>query len=596
MATNKTKPPKPLLPHIEEAISTKWKLLIASILAIVAMAIYSPSVNFDYVYDDDAVIKDNRYVQQGLDGLPEIWTTSYFKGYDETINARAFRPVPLTTLALEYEIWGLNPRPNHVMNLLFYGLTAFFLFLFLSKLLRNHHPALPIIACLLFLLHPIHIEVVANIKSRDTMLGFLNEILAGWLLLKYLDSRKILPLVLSVFFYLIALFSKEQALAFLAVIPMMVWFFRACPLKKTVLTLLPYLAAAVLFLIIRSNIIGGLNAGVALTEYDNSLLAADGLGQRVASNILVLGHYLWMAIFPHPLISDYGYITIPLVDWDDWRVWAALLANLGLVVFALNGLKDKRLPTFAILFYFAAVSIFTSIIVTNVSAYNDRFLYSPVLGICLLAAWLILKLVKKEEPGTAFSTKAFFQKNFTVVAIVAVLSAVEVVKIASHLPVWKNRYLLFESDVKLAPNNARAHKNHGGSLARIAVDYQKGNRDSMRHYANLAVGELQTALSIYNNIPTGHIHLGNMYIILGQYSEAEASMKTALSLAPQNYFARTSLANIYYRTNRFMEAVQLIENIDVNLRKAGDYEVLAKSYDALGQPEKAREYWKMIGR
>lgn len=582
---------------IREAIPTLWKIAIAAALAFIAIAVYAPSYNYDYVYDDDAVIKENRYVQQGAGGLKKIWTTSYFQGYDENINARAYRPIPLTTLALEHEFWGLNSTVNHIFNLLFYGLTAFFLFLFLSKLLRNFHPALPIIVSLLFILHPIHVEVVANIKSRDTMLGFLGFVLSGWLLLKYFDTRKVLLLVFSLFFYAFGLFSKEEVLTTLAVIPLMLWFFRDYKLGKVALTTTLFFAVAVVFLIIRSNIVGGLNAGVTLTPLDNSLLGADGIAQRWASNILVLGYYLLKAVFPHPLISDYSYLTLPLVDWGDWRVYASLAANIAFLGLGLLGLYRRKIYGFAALYYFITVSIFTSIFVTNVSAYNDRFLYSPVLGICLLAGWLISLLIKKGEPQAATNpTGYFFKMNFLPVALAALVAATGILKIESHLPVWKDRFALFDHDLKLAPKNARLRKNQGGSLAILAVQNQETAPDLMRQYATQALHQLDTALMIYNNIPTGYIHKGNMHILLGEYDKAEAALNTALQLSPRNYFAITSLANVYYRTDRFKQAIDYLEAIEPELRKPNDYYLLSLAYRNYGDPAKAEEYRKLSGR
>ena len=588
---------KRVIEHVQEAIPTRWKLIIAGVLALLALAVYGPSYNYDFVYDDDAVIKENRYVQQGVGGLGKIWTTTYFKGYDETINARAYRPIPLTTLALEYEVWGLNSTVNHLFNLLFYGLTAFFLFLFLSKLLRGYHPALPIIVSLLFILHPIHLEVVANIKSRDTMLGFLGFILAGWFLLKHTDSRRILPLVLSLLFYSIGLFSKEEVITTVAVIPLMLWFFRDYKPGRVLMATVPFVSAVVIFLIIRSNIAGGLNEGVTLTKLDNSLLGADGISQRWASNLLVLGNYLLKTVFPHPLISDYSYITLPLVNWDDWRVYASLLGNLALLGLGLHGLIKRKIYGFAALYYFITVSIFTSIFITNVSAYNDRFLYSPVLGVCMLAGWLISTLIKKDEPVEGVSPIAgFFKLNFVPVAIAALLAALGIFKIESKLPVWKDRYALFENDVKLAPYNARMRKNYGGSLARKAVEYQESAPDVMTQYATQAIHQLDTALAIYNDIPTGHIHKGNMHLLLGEYEQAETSFRTALELAPRNYFAMTSLGNVFYRMGRYEEAIKLLEAIDVNLRKQNDYYMLYLAYSRVGNTAKAEEYRKLSGR
>ncbi len=559
-------------------------------MAVLAIALYSPSYDYDFVYDDDAVIKDNRYVKDGLNGLGKIWTTSYFQGYDENINARAFRPVPLTTLALEVEIWGLNTKVHHTANILFYGLTAFFLFLFLSKLLRKHHPFIAIAICLLFICHPIHLEVVANIKSRDTMLGFLGLCLSGWLLLKYLDSKKVLPFILSLLFYFMALFSKEEAITSLATIPLMLWFFRDYKIKKIVLTMLPFLGAVVLFLIYRSDIVGGLNEGVKLTYLDNSLLAANGFAERSASNLLVLGHYLLKTVFPHPLISDYSYSTIPLVNWGDWRVFAALFANLGLLILGIHGFIKRKEYGFGPLFYFAAVSIFTSLVITNVSAYNDRFLYIPVLGICFLLAFGISKLIKPPAKEAPKETAAFFFKhNFIPVSIIVILCSLSIYKIESHLPNWKNRYILFAHDLNLAPQNARMRKNHGGSFARLAVSNQTSNPVQARQYANQAIEQLEYALSLYNGMGTGHIHLGNMYIILGQYDNAIKSLLNALQLDPNNYFAKSSLGNVYYRQTNYQNSIDILQRIPVHLRKKGDWDLLAKDYDRIGDAVKAAE-------
>lgn len=570
-------------------------MIIAAAMAAIAMLVYAPSFNYDFVYDDDAVVKENRFVHQGLAGLDEIWTTSYFEGYSENIKARAYRPVPLTTLAIEYELFGLDSTANHISNILLYGLTAFLLFLFLASLLRNYHPALPVIISLLFVLHPIHIEVVANIKSRDTMLGFLGFVSGALLLLKYFDNRKIWVLAAATLCYAVGLFSKESALTNLAVFPLLLWYFRKTSVVKALAHTLPFIAMGLFYLVIRSSVLGGINEGVTLTPLDNSLLAAETLDQRIASNILVLGMYLFKTIFPHPLLSDYSYLTIPLVNWDDWRVYASLLANLALLYIGIKGLPGRKLYSFGALQYFITVSIFTSIIVTNVSAYNDRFLYEPVLGICILIGWLISRFIKIPEKGK-YQAVEFFKMNFVAVAITVLLATLEVVKIESHLPVWKDRYVLFEHDVKLAPNNARMRKNHGGSLARKAVEFQQTDIAKAREYAQQAIEELKKALAIYEDIPTGHIHLGNMYIIMGDNANAERSLLKALEYAPENYFARSSLANVYYRMGRYNECVNMLDTITPTYLKPNDYYLYSLAYSKLGNEAKAAEYRQLSGR
>lgn len=582
--------------NIPEVFSKKTKMVLAGCAAILAMLVYSPSFDYDFVYDDDAVVKENKFVQQGTAGLGKIWTTSYFQGYDKTMNARAYRPIPLTTLALEYQFWGLNAKVNHVFNLLFYGLIGFFTFLFLAKLLRSFHPAIPVIATLFFLVHPIHLEVVANIKSRDTMLGYLNFVIAAWLLLLHFDTKKWLPLLASVIFYSIGLFSKEEVLTTVALIPFMLWFFRDAKPAKAAITTLPYFVAVVVYVTVRSQILGGLNEGIELTELDNSLLACNGIGERTASGMLVLGKYLLMTLFPHPLISDYSFKTLPIVNWNDWRVYLALLGNLGLVALLIQGFKKKKLYSYGVLHYFITVSMFTSIIVTNVSAYNDRFLFTPVLGICLGLAWYLSRLIKQPSEGTSKNLGTFIKDNLAVTAIVCLLTTVAIGKIETHLPYWKNRFTLFEHDAKLAPENARMRKNHGGSLARMAVDAQKTDPNAARQYAIKAIQELDAALAIYDNIPTGYIHKGNMYIILGEYDKAETALKKALTQSPGNYYAITSLGNIYLRNSKYNECIEILERIGKEHKKPNDAYMLSVCYERIGNIQKATQYRQLSGR
>ncbi len=561
---------------IPDLFDHRTKLLLAGAMAVLAMLVYSPSFNYDFVYDDDAVVKENKYVQEGLGGLGKIWTTSYFQGYDESLKAHAYRPIPLSTLALEHAIWGLNPKVNHIFNLLFYGLIGFFTFLFLSKLLYKFHPAVPIIATLLFVLHPIHIEVVANIKSRDTMLGYLNFTIAAWLLLSYIDKRKIFSLVSSLFFFIIGLLSKEEVLTTIALIPFMLWFFRDIKVKKILLTTLPFIGVTLIYLYFWSKIVGD---AVELTELDNSLLACNGIGERTASGILVLGKYLLMTIFPHPLLSDYSLSTIPNVNWGDWKVYLALLGNIGLVAAMFHGFSKKKLYSYGILHYFITVSIFTSIVITNVSIYNDRFLFTPVLGICLVIAWALSLLIKKTSGEVGSGTANFFKNNFPVVAITSLIAALSILKIESHLPIWKDRFELFEHDAKLAPNNARLRKNNGGSLARMAVEAQEKDPNAARQYASKAIKEIDASLAIYDKIPTGYIHKGNMYIILGDYQKAEDNLKKALEMNPGNYFALTSLGNAQFRLQKYQDCILTIGKIAPSYRNGNDKYVLSLCQD-----------------
>lgn len=558
--------------------------------ALLAILLFGRSVNYGFVYDDDAVVKDNRYVKSGFDGLGKIWTTTYFKGFNENINARAYRPIPLTMFAIENEFFGLNPKIHHGVNVLLFSLTAFFLFLFLRRMLREAQLSnliIPILTTLFFVIHPIHIEVVANIKSRDELTAFLCFIISALAMLKGFDENKKYFQPLSWLFFAIALFSKESALTTLALIPAILYFFRKISLKNILIKTLPYLGIAILYLVIRSSIVGGINEGVKLSYLDNSLLAAADFSERVASNIYVLGIYFFKNLFPHPLLSDYSFNTIPNVGWSDYRVWLSIILYVGLIGGAIYGFLKKKIFGFAILWFFITVSIFSSVIVTNVNAYADRFNYSPSLGICLLLAWMISIIFPRQN---ILSTRT----SSGVVALISIITVLGIYKTSTHLPVWENRNTLFAHDVKAAPNNARMLKNHGGSLA-IAAMYEK-DKNKQSQLANEAIRYLSKALAIYPRLSTGQVHLGNMYGLLGQLDNAESAYRSALEIDSKSYTGQTNLAGIFYRKGNYQEAFDLMSKVNPQLYSKNDFYLLSLLYGKFGDSAKAAEYRKRSGR
>jgi tetratricopeptide (TPR) repeat protein len=252
----------------------------------------------------------------------------------------------------------------------------------------------------------------------------------------------------------------------------------------------------------------------------------------------------------------------------------------------LRGLIKRAWYGFGPLYYFVSVSIFSSILTPNVSAYNDRFLFNPSLGIEFLAGWCLMRWVKTDETD---QVAVFLKKNALPVGLVAVLALVSVWKIESHLPVWKDRYVLFRHDAQLAPNNARLRKNNGGSYARLAVQLSQSDPGRAMLYADSAITELKAALNKYDIMATGHIHMGNMYIIKGQYPEAEQALKRALEIEGSNVFALSSLANVLFRQGKNAEAKSFIEAVRPDLRNKNDWDLAYRIYLALGETQKAAD-------
>src|SRR5258705_7901226 len=136
-----------------------------------AFLLYAQSISFNYAADDSSVTTENKLTKQGLKGIPEILKTDYWYGASG-LRVPQYRPLPLVMLAVEWEFFPANPKLSHFLNVLLYAITCWLLFRLLCRLFTQNL-IFPFAVCLLFVAHPIHTEVVNNIKSGDEILCFL---------------------------------------------------------------------------------------------------------------------------------------------------------------------------------------------------------------------------------------------------------------------------------------------------------------------------------------------------------------------------------------------------------------------------------------
>lgn len=201
-----------------EIISKNIKLQYF-ILFIVAFFAYSNTLNHSYAWDDALVIQQNKYTKAGLNGLKDIWTKKLFLH-----ERNVYRPIPQSIYAITYQIAPNNPKAAHIVNVLIYGLAIMATFLFLTHLFSKQNKWLLFFITLLFSLHPVHTEVVANIKSLDEILAYLFGILSLTFWLKFLKDINLKFIIITIIFFVIALLSKISAITFLAIFPLITWF------------------------------------------------------------------------------------------------------------------------------------------------------------------------------------------------------------------------------------------------------------------------------------------------------------------------------------------------------------------------------------
>jgi protein O-mannosyl-transferase len=533
------------------ADSRRWLTLI---LAIVAMGIYANTLTNGYVLDDMAVITHNTYVQKGLAGIPEILTTPSLSGfserpvYDTAAINDIYRPISLSMFAAEHQFFGNTPVAGHLFNVLLFAGCVVLLFLFFAELLSTKQFAPAFLAALLFAVHPIHTEVVANIKSRDELLCFFFGFSALYLAMRYMTKGTWYVLATALVCYFLSLLSKETSISFVAIVPLLCLWYASPNKKRAVMLTVAMLAVAALYLGIRFYILASHNANhPGLIDFmENPLTGAPDVASRIATAIEVMGRYLQLLFLPYPLSCDYTFATIPFVDFGHISVWAVVfiyLALAGVGIYRL--LKIHRdIVAFGLLFYLLSIAIFSNLFFLTGAIMAERFLFFPSVGFCLIVATLLTRLAARW--GVRGSLLIL------TLPVIVTLSGMTL----SRNTDWESNYTLFSADVKKQPENARLQ--HAMAFELTSSRLQTAASDAeKRELLQQGIECYRRSLSIYPAQSKVHTDLGNLFASLGQTDSAEVHMLQAAALKPGDPVILSMLGGIYFGRGQYEKTLSI---------------------------------------
>ena len=532
-------------PKEKKPMSMVTKLSI--LLAVVGMLVYCNTLLNGYVLDDVMVIKDNFVVPQGVKMIPDIMGTLRLKGYANMSNE--YRPMSLAMFAVECELSSkftaaktpFTPWLHHFFNLLVFAGCVSGLFIFLNKLFDRKKMAVAFIAALLFAVHPIHTEVVANIKSRDELLCFFFAFVSLNLFANYMKSAKTMQLIGGTIALFLSFLSKETVITFLAIVPLIFFFFiddnRTRAIRITVGTFI----ATGLYLAIRAKIVADNgNMEFPINFVDNMLVNAPNDMSRLATEIWILGDYIRLLFVPYPLAIDRSYHTIDYMTFANFRVILSLLVYLGLAAIAIVRLmKNKKDPwAFSILFFLATISLFSNIFIMLASTFAERFLFFCSVGSCLAVALAVEKWIIRKDNATFEDIK--LPKVIVVLVILCLPFAVETFARNAD---WKDSYTLYSADAAKMPNNTRLNYYVASELQKkcgLETDTVKA-----KQYNDESFTYLNRSLAIYYENVDAQAEIGAAFFRAKKYDSAAYHLKYALKINPQKSNALANLGTLY---------------------------------------------------
>lgn len=606
------------------------KLQVFLILTLIAAGVYLNTLGHQMAYDDEQVIRKNEFVLKGVKGIPGILLhDTYYSFYKQSnleniLPGGRYRPLSIITYAIEQQFVGVkhdslpiqfagdlnyNGRLDadedlvkdyklteddffahglglrHFINVILFGLCVGFIYLFFAAYIPQFSPDVVFVSCLLFAIHPIHTEVVANIKSRDELLSLFFILGSLMFAFRYIKNFKKGDLILFTFVFFLALLSKEYAVTLMILIPCAFFIFKTPTfnwkdaklyLALTLFVLVfvtsyftfNYLWFPIIILLyaaigIKLFLKTGVPAlvwsmGLALCLYfalrwhatadvgnyelfknniiSNPYLAATAQ-ETIATKLFVLIKYVGLLIYPNSLISDYSFNTIAYRNFMSWEVWVSILFYSSLLITTIV-LFFKRHPlAFPLLLFWAFILPIANVLIDIGATMGERLVFHASLGFCFIITWPLDALKN-------FGSKYFKISKVALPLLVLILVILGFWQSFNRNKDWENNQTLFGADLPKASKNIvllSGVASNYGQLASKTTD-MKEQKKLVQQSVNLIDRGLQqngAYMPFYQTLALD-------FYIIKDFDKSASAAKGGLKVDPRN----AALQNILFSISK----------------------------------------------
>jgi len=515
----------------ERLITNRGAVLLLILLGIL---IYAPSLHNEMFWDDDDFILKNRYIRDWAN-FPKFFSENLVAG--SFLNSNYWRPMLLTIFSIEWHLWKEWTPGWHMVNTAFHVADASLLFFILLTLFRNR--VLALCTAIIFLTHPIQVESVVYVNSLGDSLSvfFMFASLLLYLRYRLSDTSAVFcrSYYFSIFLFPLALLSKESGVllpAFIAISD----FILLNP-KKTFLqragiilrALWPFIVIALTYIALRATTLNFLNS---FNFYNEETEFTSHYHLRLLNFFHVLQIYTGLLIIPYDLRVE-RIIEIPRTLFEPAVAFGGAVFA-GLIALAAVNWKKRPIVTFGILWFFAGLILTSNLFVAINALVYEHFLYVPMIGITLIAVWLIQGYAEKNNLKRQVLT-AFM-------ILIALYCAFSIKRVYE----WRTAIGFYENLIKHSPKSYRVINNLGMEYA------DKGIQDK-------AEATYEKALALDPTNPVGYHNIAGTYRDTGRVEQAIEMFKKAVELDPQFIFSYKSLAQIYYERKDYPATRRMLE-------------------------------------
>lgn len=524
------------------------KRILQLIIAVLAFLLYSNTFSHQFTLDDEFYFLKHKAVAKGLSGIGDFFSKGSMEDYSGETGVQPYRPVTLLSFALQKSWSGYKPGAAHATNVLLYAILCVVAFSLLCRLFRKMNPVLAAGITLLFMVHPVHAEVVASIKSRDEILAALFGL--GALLVYFGEGdqeRSWARILVSTFLFGLSVFSKESAIALVLIFPLADVMLRKTPVKKVILSCLPIAMMGGLYLLIRQSVVGGEYNAHQMTVLENILFGAKSFAEQVGTRFEILWVYLRLLLFPLNLSWDYSYNQVPVMSIASPIAILSLLLHLALMLIAILNFRRRPEISFGILFYFIALFPVSNILLPIGTTVAERFLFLPSFGfaIAIVAGIVAIAGISLESLNGS--------RQKPIAGILLVVCLVFAILTVNRSALWSSNQTLLEDGIKNAPLSARTHSALASEY-RIQAEKSPMKQDRDRLF-NQAASEYLESIRILPKYTFTLYNLGLTYQEMGDTVNAFRYYRATLNENPKHEYANNNLATLYQGQQKYDSAL-----------------------------------------
>jgi len=588
------------------------------------------------VYDDGGYVTKNGHIRDAItvEGIRWAFTTGY---------AANWHPLTWISHMLDVQLFGLNPRWHHLINLFFHIANTLLLFVVFNRMTKALWRSAFVAA--LFALHPLHVQSVAWVAGRKDVLSTFFWMLTMGAYCHYVE-RPVLQRYLPVFlFFVLGLMAKPM----IVTLPFVLLLLDYWPLKRFERKKSPH----EIYTEVNKPLFGDKRKGkskkkhtvngeakaeepadykyqwalirplfwekiplvslLALSSIVTYIVQQEGgairsiaafpLSVRIAnafvSYIIYIGKMFWpvnLAVFyPHPGL------------WPHWQIIGAVLLLVAVTLIVIRMAKRFAYLATGWFWYAGTLVPVIGLVQVGSQARADRYTYIPLIGLFIMAAWGIPELLK----GWRYRRETLFLSSALCLSCLFIATWTQV-------GYWRNSITLFEHTLKVTDRNSTAYNILGNAYSdfhnyRKAIgDYDKAieiNPKYAEAYYNRgtaywrlgnsqqAIGDYGKAIEINPKYAEAYNNRGIAYGSLGSYNHAIEDCDKAIALNPQMVETYNNRALAYVGLGKYKQAIEDCDKAIALDRKHPDaYNNRAVAYGSLGNPRQAIEDLKTAAR